>query len=248
MGKERNPVKQPIGATPIPTAVGKSISMDLFYIDKRIYVTSVDRYSKYLMVHAIESKINFFEKLEEILTQNYPECEILITDNEAGFLSNASKVVYRKYNIKHITTPVQHSTSNGQVERTHSTLIEIIRCLSKQNNTSSSEEIFNAVRCYNQTIHSVTGEKPVDIKLNPNGFPEVAKNFLVNQETILNNRNKKRTNREFSKNEVIFVKSDRRRKDANAYIKHVVEKDLGNSVLTKQNKIFHKDNIRSNKK
>lgn len=135
---ERNPIKQPIGATPIPTAVGKSISMDLFYIDKRIYVTSVDRYSKYLMVHAIDSKINFFEKLEEILTQNHPECEILITDNEAGFLSNASKVVYRKYNIKHITTPVQHSTSNGQVERTHSTLIEIVRCLSLNSSVSKT--------------------------------------------------------------------------------------------------------------
>lgn len=65
------------------------------------------------MVHAIESKVNFYKKLEEILTQNYPECETLITDNEAGFLSNASKIVYRKYNITHITTPVQHSTSNG---------------------------------------------------------------------------------------------------------------------------------------
>lgn len=34
---ERIPVKQPIGATPIPTAVGESISMDLFYIDNKFY-------------------------------------------------------------------------------------------------------------------------------------------------------------------------------------------------------------------
>lgn len=37
---ERIPTKQPIGATPIPTAMGKSISMDLFYIDNKFYVTT----------------------------------------------------------------------------------------------------------------------------------------------------------------------------------------------------------------
>lgn len=84
----------------------------LFYIDNNLYVTSIDRYSKYLLVHPIQSKLNFNEKLEEILTQIYPECQNLITDNEAVFVSNASKIIYQKYKIMHITTPVQHSTSN----------------------------------------------------------------------------------------------------------------------------------------
>lgn len=44
---ERVPAKQPIGTTPIPTGIGESISMDLFHIDNRVYVTSIDRYSKY---------------------------------------------------------------------------------------------------------------------------------------------------------------------------------------------------------
>lgn len=61
---ERIPMKQPIGATPIPTAVGESISMDIFFIDKNMYVTSVDRVSKYLIIHPIQSKLNFHEKLE----------------------------------------------------------------------------------------------------------------------------------------------------------------------------------------
>lgn len=86
----------------------------------------------------------------------------------------------------------------------------------------------------------------MDVKLNPNGFPEIAGKILVNQERILNNRNKNRANREFSENEIIFVKSDRR-KDANAYVKHVVKRDLGHSVLTKKDKIFHKDNIKNKK-
>lgn len=201
-----------------------------------------------MTVNLIHSKLNFHEKIEEILTQNYPKCKTLITDNDPILVSNASRTVYRKYQISHITTPVQHSTSNGQVERAHSTLIEIIRCLTRQNNTTSSEEIFNAVKAYNETIHSVIGEKPVDVKLNPNGYPEIAEKILKNQKSFLLYHNKNRSDRHFESGEVIFVKSDRRRKDANAYTKHVVEKDLGDTILTTKNKVYHKDSIRKNKK
>lgn len=243
---ERNPVKQPIGSTPIPTTVGESISMDIFHIDSKMYVTSIDRYSKYLTVHLIDTKRNFHEKIEEILTQCYPKCRYLITDNDPILVSNAAKVVYLKYKIMHITTPVQHSTSNGQVERVHSTLIEIIRCLTRQHSTTASEEIFNAVKAYNETVHSVTCEKPVDVKLNPNGYPDISQKILTNQKIFLQYHNKRRVHRSFVPGEIIFVKSDRRRKDVSAYIKHIVKKDLGDSVLTSNNKKYHKDNIRKN--
>lgn len=182
---ERRPIHQRIGITPTPTAVGESISMDLFYIDNNQYITSIDRYSKYLKLHQIESKVNFTPKLEEILTQDYPNCKFLMTDNEAVLVSNASKMVYKKYNIIHVTSPVQHSKSNGTVERVHSTLIEIIRCLSKQNDSTSSDEIFSAVKEYNNTVHSVTKEKPIDIIRNPNGYPEITKRILENQKQSL---------------------------------------------------------------
>lgn len=143
---------------------------------------------------------------------------------------------------------MQHSTSNGQVERTHSTLIEIIRCLNKQNNTSSSEEIFNAVKAYNETIHSVTGEKPIDVKQNPMGYQNISNKILARQKTTLEYHNKNRNNRKFEPNEVIYVKGNRRRKDANAYTRHIVREDQNDTVLTTRNKIFHKDNIRTNRK
>lgn len=147
----------------------------------------------------------------------------------------------------HITTPVQHSTSNGQVERTHSTLIELIRCLSKQNNTTSSKEIFNAAKEYNAKIHSITKEKPIDIKNNPIGYPHISERISKEQNKTLEYRNKNKQNRQFKPNEIIYVKSNRRHKDASAYVKHIVQTDLGDSVLTTQNKIFHKDSMRTNK-
>lgn len=243
---EINPIKQLIGYTPIPTAVGESISIDSFYIDNKQYVTSVDRYSKYSTVNLIQSKLNFHEKLEEILTQNYPNCRYLITDNKAILVSNAAMVVYRKYNIMHIRAPVQHSTSNGQVERTHSTLIEIIRFLNKQNDSDSSENIFAAVKEYNNTIHSVSGEKPVDVKQNPNGYDKIPEKLKINQEKMLKYFNKNRENKMYEQNEIVYVKGNRRRKDANAYTRHVVKEDQKNTILTKKDKIIHKDSIRKN--
>lgn len=121
-----------------------------------------------------------------------------------------------------MNSPVQHSTSNGEVERTHSTLIELIRCLSAQNGTTSSEEIFNAVKAYNETIHSVTGERPMDVKNNPFNYPNISGKILRNQEASLAFHNRNRRNREFKVDEPIYVASNRRRKDASAYAPHVV--------------------------
>lgn len=81
-------------------------------------------------------------------------------------MRNSTKTVYERYKIEHITTPVQHSTSNDQVERVHSTIIELVRCLTKQHSSTSSEEVFNAVKQYNNIIHTVTKGKSVDIQRN----------------------------------------------------------------------------------
>lgn len=44
------------------------------------------------------------------------------------------------------------------------------------------------------------------------------------------------------------IKTEKIEKDASAYTKHVVKKNLGDSVLAKLNKVFHKDAIRINKR
>lgn len=245
---ERRPAKQPLGKTPIPTRTGQSIAMDIFHIDNKIFVTCIDRFSKYLYVHALPSRLRFHETLEEIITQNYPACETIITDNEGIFTSYSSKAVFERYKITHVTTPIQHSTSNAQVERVHSTIIEIIRCLAKQNSSNSGEEVFNAVKKYNHTIHSVTDERPIDVHQNPTKYPQIYEKIKQNQTKLLNFHNKNRENRHFEPNEAIFIKGNRRRKDASAYTKHIVKVDQGDTVLTTKNKIFHKDSIRRNPK
>lgn len=122
----------------------------------------------------------------------------------------------------------------------------MIRCLAKKDSSTSGEEIFRAVKAYNHTIHSVTGERPVDIHQNPHKYPNISEKIQANQEKLLKYHNKNRENRQFEPNETIFVKSNRRRKDASAYVKHIVKTDQGDTILTTKNKVFHKDSIRRN--
>lgn len=89
-----------------------------------------------------------------------------MTDNDVIFTSQMIQALYRQKNINHVTTPVSHSTTNGQVERIHSTVLEIANSIAKQNATDTVDEIFYAVTQYNNTIHSVTKFRPNEVFFN----------------------------------------------------------------------------------
>uniref|UniRef100_A0A0K8VE13 Retrovirus-related Pol polyprotein from transposon gypsy n=1 Tax=Bactrocera latifrons TaxID=174628 RepID=A0A0K8VE13_BACLA len=147
--------------------------MDIFHIGNRTYITSMCRYSKYLLMREMADKVNTVDTLEEILTLTYPDCRNLQTDNESIFTSITCMLLYRRLHITHNRAPTAHSTSNGSVERLHIKLIEIAGTLAKQNNTDSVTEIFNAAYEYTRTIHSVTKQKPVEVFFNRKNYPEI---------------------------------------------------------------------------
>ncbi|KAH8336032.1 hypothetical protein KR074_003115 [Drosophila pseudoananassae] len=60
----------------------------------------------------------------------YPNTKTIYCDNEASFNSETITSLLRNlYSIDVVKAPPLHSSSNGQVERFHSTLAEIARCL-----------------------------------------------------------------------------------------------------------------------
>lgn len=134
-----------------------------------------------------------------------------MTDNNAVFTSQMVEVLCRQKNISHATTPVSHFTTNGQVERIHSTVLEIANSFAKLNTTDTVDEIFHAVTQYNNTIHSVTKFRPNEVFFNSANvdFNTVKNNIQLNQERTLNFHNKK-SPQTFSPGEVVFMKSDRR--------------------------------------
>lgn len=172
-----------------------------------------------------------------------------MTDNEAIFTAQTCEALFRQKNINHITTPVRHSNTNGQVERIHSTILEIANAISKQNSTETIDELFNAVTQYNNTIHSVTKFRPNEIFFNNTNvninFNTIKNNLQLNQEKTLNHHNKKRTHKAFQPGDIVFMKSDRRCKDKKAYVKLIVQEDRKDTIVTTTGKIIHKDNLRN---
>lgn len=241
---ERRPNKQPIGKTPIPTKVGEYIQMDIFYMNNQMHISTIDKYSKYCYIRRIHNKTNFHEYIEEILAQIYPNTKHLMTDNENVFTSVVAKSIYERLKIQHTTTPIHHSTTNSQVERIHGTLIEISTALAQQNNSSPRDELFNAVKQYNKTIHSTTGYRPEDVFFNRERYPDIKGTLEHKQEKLLNYHNKNRHPINYKEGDLIYAKTHRRNKNNIKYSQHKVKEDRGDTILTAKGKIIHKDNIR----
>lgn len=143
-------------------------------------------------------------------------------------------------------SPPEHSTSNGQVERFHSTLAEIATCLKEERKIiNTSELILLATIEYNKTIHSVINEKPKEALFVPELRNGIASRIKTAERKVLIRNNKGRSNRLFNVGDTVFVKRNKRRgnKLSIRFVKGRVAADLGTTLLV-GNKIVHKDNVR----
>lgn len=240
---ERNPKLQKAKQTPIPEKVGEMVHMDIFFLDKQKYLTCIDKFSKLINIFHIHSYTEIPQYIENLISI-YPNINNVTTDNEATLNSQTVKSILNAYNITHHNTPVAHSTTNGQIERAHSTLLEIIRTLAEQYKETASNIIFRAVYEYNRTIHSVTRAKPIDIFTNSEKFPEVKKLLEEEQDRVIEKVNKKRINKEFGVGEKVYVRTDRRIKTKQKFNEHTVKENLDNVIIDTKNKKIHKDRIR----
>lgn len=241
---ETHPQKHIMRTTPIPTYVGEYLQIDIFHVGKKIFYSTIDRFSKFAYLREAENKLHADRIIEEIL-QIFPKCKHCMTDNEAIFTAHTVKAIFQRKNISHTLAPIRHSTSNAQVERFHRTLIEMGRCLAEQKSEEFENIIMDTVYEYNNTIHSVTGAKPIDVFYHQENFPKISETIKNAQKKMLKQVNKKRKNKNYDENETIFVKNNRRDKKCAAFTKHRVQTDQNEIIITNKNVKIHKDNIRN---
>lgn len=163
---DRHPKKQELGVTPIPTRVGEIIHIDIFSTAGKHFLTAVDKFSKFALVQPIASRTIMDVKIPILQLVNvFPEIKVVYCDNEPSFSSDTIRSMLKnQYDIDIVNAPPLYSTSNGQVERFHSTLTEIARCLKLQRSTNDIVELFlQATVEYNRTFHSVTRARPIEI-------------------------------------------------------------------------------------
>lgn len=116
--QDANP-KEPLNPHNTPSKPWQSLASDLFEVNGRQFLLTVDRYSKFPLVdempvpvssHAVALKMqmymSLFGRVDEILTDNGPQ-----------YTGQAFKQITMEWGIKHVTSSPHYPKSNGFIER-----------------------------------------------------------------------------------------------------------------------------------
>lgn len=261
---ERHPVKLQMNITPTPVRPFEIVHLDTFTLENHKFITLVDAFSKYAQAYAISS-LNSTEVVDKLIQffshHDIPNC--IVVDNGTEFKNSVIMELLNLHKIKLHFCSSNHSQSNGIVERFHSTLIEHVRLLNTRGflKTPISKKIIYAIIAYNQSIHSATKCKPVDIikghitnenPFNINIDQTLLNDYIVNHKEktkILyekinqdlmqekqNRTEKINKNRDppdiFQPQQKVYVKKHIRQKTANKFEKATTLKDTNNERKT----------------
>lgn len=162
---ERHPYNITLHRPEIPNKPFETVHLDIFIAQPNLFLTAVDRFSRYAMLIHIKSRSipDVRAGLIKLIT-GYATPKKIVCDNEPALKSIEIRSLFQRLDIQVEYTPSNHSESNGIVERFHSTLIEIFRCIKDKYDDLSQKQIFKiALGLYNKTIHTAHQHKPCEI-------------------------------------------------------------------------------------
>lgn len=167
---ERKPYNIKLSPRPTTDRPFDRVHMDIFQIDKHNFLSIVDAFSKHAQMISMETK-NLVD-VKNALAQyfcTYGTPRLIITDHETTFRSLELKRFLDSINVE--LNYASCSESNGQVEKTHSTIIEIINTNKhKFPNLDTTALVHLAIALYNTSIHSATKFTPNEIIFNNNNI------------------------------------------------------------------------------
>jgi len=162
--------------------------------------------------------------------------KLIVMDNEKSLNSASIKFMLTdQLGIELYKAPPYKSTVNGQIERFHSTLSEIMRCLRGDGTHRSFEELLDRVIYeYNFCVHSVTRKRPLKVffgrvtTASPEQYEQArldnVDRLRKKEEIGIKNYNRTRKPiRTYIKGQEIFVRVNTRSKISNRFRKEIVE-------------------------
>lgn len=258
---ERHPNQPKLNATPIPSYPGQVVHIDIFSTDGKKVLTALDKFSKYAQTKILQGKSieDIRRPLRDILFF-YGVPKTIVMDNEKSF--NSASILFMmkdELGIEVFTTPPYRSEANGQIERFHSTLAEIMRCLKDEGICRDFEELLErSVNEYNHSFHSTIMRKPVDmffgrtVDFSPVSYDRTRGDNMLKlqkkQEKDLEYHNKsKKEIKQYIPGQEIFVRVNKRlgTKLTGRFKREVVREDRHSTVVTESGKIVHKKHIRN---
>lgn len=238
------------------------VHMDIFIMDNCNFLSLIDSFSKHLQLYYMKTK-NLAD-VQKALTKYFVSFgipKLIVTDHECTFQS---------IQFRHFITQAgsslafaSSSESNGQIERAHSTIIEIFNSNKHKFENMGTKSIINlSVALYNNSVHSSTSFTPNEVifnnnnNVNPidiaNNAQEVFKEVKINMYKAQQRQRKQNPNREdppeLSEDQEVFVipnirsKREPRAKEARAH--NITHKTFMNDRNIKR----HKSKIKRLKK
>lgn len=245
---DRNPNKYKFEISETPTEPNDIVHGDLFFCYKEVFLTLLDKFSKHLMIQKLNDRnsITIIQHLRNRFAI-FGKPKKMVFDNEFNNLN--IKDFLRQENIEvHFTSPRSH-TGNSPIERVHGTLNEHLRILEAQKSKLTPlEKVLFATEKYNESIHSVTLEKPIDFLRNKIADLNVIRRRLEDRkQKIIGKLNETRVKFEPEKSKDIFVENPEavRYKHKNKYIK-ITPKLEDNKLKDNRGKNIHPFRIKRN--
>ena len=148
---------------------------DIWYLDEDLKYNNnyeycldiIDHFSKWLSCYLLTDKtmVNVVSKIKMYIL-NFGKCKIFQTDNGAEFKNAELKTFLDNEGIKLIFSRPYHPQSNGAVEAVHKSVKKYLTNEYKKHKEKFNIEISleNFLIEYNNSIHSATKRKPIEIK------------------------------------------------------------------------------------
>lgn len=254
---DRKPQKDLPVKTPIPQYPGEIVHIDIFaYNQNNIFISSIDKMSKFVKIKPIKSKsiLDVQQPLMDLL-YDWDIPALIVMDNERTFTSEIIEQQIRNLGIQIFKTPVNHSETNGQIERVHSTIREIIRCTRNVDPDISVVDIVQiAVHKYNNSIHSFTNDTPKNVytgtnieNMNIADFATQRQQNLDRVIKIFENKNTKIIEpmyKDFPIGSCVFEKNNTISKREPRFRKVKVIENHKTFIIDDQGRKIHKANLR----
>lgn len=251
---DRRPYNIKISPRPITDKPFRRVHMDIFIINKESFLSIIDSFSKFLQMLPIKTKnLQDVKKALSKYISTFGAPDKIVTDHETTFRS----IQLRDF-LDAFGTQLEYassSESNGQVEKTHSTIIEIYNTNKEKFRAENTKTIVRAsVALYNDTIHSSTNFTPNEVIFNSNDlqirndindqakeiFTKVKESLLKAQTRQKKLNDKKEDPPEIQENQEVFLKPNIRTKTQprgqSTNAQNVQEKTFNTKNGTKRNK------------
>ncbi|UYV63266.1 hypothetical protein LAZ67_2003581 [Cordylochernes scorpioides] len=127
---QKSKIRQPLKLFPVPDYPWQTVSLDIFYIQKKPHLLVVDRYSGYPEVFALDppTAINVKNILRETFAR-FGIPETMMSDNGPPFRSEIMTDFCIRWGIKHLFSSPHLHRSNGLAERNIQTIKnQLIKC------------------------------------------------------------------------------------------------------------------------